>query len=151
MTTTLARQLLDRYQRGFPLSTNPYADMATELGVSEQDVLNTLHQLQEQKVITRVGPVFDHHKAGASTLVAMAVPPERLDEIAAYISQFDGVNHNYAREHAFNLWFVVTAPDQQQLNAVLTVIETDCGMPLLNLPMEQAYHIDLGFKLTWQD
>jgi DNA-binding Lrp family transcriptional regulator len=151
MMTTLARQLLDRYQRGLPLSANPYAEIAAELGVSEQDVLATLRQLREQKIITRVGPVFDHHKAGASTLVAMAVPPERLDEIAAYISRFDAVNHNYAREHDFNLWFVVTAADQQQLDAVLATIETDCGMPLLNLPMEQAYHIDLGFKLAWQD
>jgi siroheme decarboxylase len=151
MMTTLARQLLDRYQRGLPLSANPYADIAEELGVTEQDVLTTLRQLREQKIITRVGPVFDHHKAGASTLVAMAVPPERLDEIAAYISRFDAVNHNYAREHDFNLWFVVTAADQQQLDTVLTTIEADCGMPLLNLPMEQAYHIDLGFKLAWQD
>lgn len=151
MMTTLARQLLDRYQRGLPLSANPYADIAEELGVTEQDVLTTLRQLREQKIITRVGPVFDHHKAGASTLVAMAVPPERLDEIAAYISRFDAVNHNYAREHDFNLWFVVTAADQQQLDTVLATIEADCGMPLLNLPMEQAYHIDLGFKLVWQD
>lgn len=151
MMTTLARQLLDRYQRGLPLSANPYAEIAAELGVSEQDVLATLSQLREQKIITRVGPVFDHHKAGASTLVAMAVPPERLDEIAAYISRFDAVNHNYAREHDFNLWFVVTAADQQQLATVLTTIEADCGMPLLNLPMEHAYHIDLGFKLAWQD
>ena len=151
MMTTLARQLLDRYQRGLPLSANPYAEIAAELGVSEQDVLATLRQLREQKIITRVGPVFDHHKAGASTLVAMAVPPERLDEIAAYISRFDAVNHNYAREHDFNLWFVVTAADQQHLDTVLATIAADCGMPLLNLPMEQAYHIDLGFKLAWQD
>lgn len=150
MMTALARQLMDRYQRGFPLSAQPYADMAAELGVSEQDVLATLKQLQEQSIITRVGPVFDHHKAGASTLVAMAVPPERLDDIAAYINQFEAVNHNYAREHEFNLWFVVTAADQAQVDAVLATIESDCGMPLLNLPMEQAYHIDLGFKLAWQ-
>lgn len=151
MMTALARQLLDRYQRGLPLTENPYAVMAQELGVSEQEVLNTLRQLREQNIISRVGPVFDHHKAGASTLVAMAVPPERLDDIAAWISQFEAVNHNYAREHEFNLWFVVTAADQTQLGNVLATIEQACGMPMLNLPMEQAYHIDLGFKLTWQD
>lgn len=151
MMTTLARQLLDLYQRGLPLSPTPYADMAEELGVSEADVIATLRQLREQKVITRVGPVFDHHKAGASTLVAMAVPPERLTDIADYINQFDAVNHNYAREHDFNLWFVVTAADQAQLNAVLDIIRQECGMPMLNLPMEQAYHIDLSFKLAWQD
>jgi len=151
MMTTLARQLLDRYQRGLPLSPTPYADMADELGVSEADIIATLRQLREQKIITRVGPVFDHHIAGASTLVAMAVPPERLADIADYINQFDAVNHNYAREHDFNLWFVVTAADQAQLDTVLDTIRQECGMPMLNLPMEQAYHIDLSFKLAWQD
>lgn len=151
MMTTLARQLLDRYQRGLPLSRTPYADMAKELGVSEADIIATLRQLREQKIITRVGPVFDHHRAGASTLVAMAVPPERLADIADYINQFDAVNHNYAREHDFNLWFVVTAADQTQLDTVLHTIAQECGMPMLNLPMERAYHIDLSFKLAWQD
>lgn len=146
---TLTRQLLDHYQRGLPLSSTPYADMAAALGVTEQEVLNQLAQLKEQGVISRVGPVFDHHKAGASTLAALAVPPERLEEIAAYINQFDAVNHNYAREHEYNLWFVVTAAEQAQVDAMLDTIKADCGMPLLNLPMEQAYHIDLGFKLAW--
>jgi len=151
MMTTLARQILDQYQRGLPLSSNPYAEMAENLGVSEQEVINTLRQLREQNIITRVGPVFDHHKAGASTLVAMAVPPERLDAIADYINQYDAVNHNYAREHDYNLWFVVTAADQTALEQTLDCIREDCGMPMLNLPMEQAYHIDLGFKLAWQE
>ena len=151
MMNQLERSLLDRYQRGLPISATPWADMAQELGVSEAEVLATLQKLREQKFISRVGPVFDHHRAGASTLVALAVPPERLEEIADYINQFDAVNHNYAREHEFNLWFVVTASDQTQLQRVLNAIERDTGMPLLNLPMEQAYHIDLGFKLAWQE
>lgn len=151
MMTGLERRLLDRYQRGLPVSATPFADMAQEMGVSEQEVLSTLQRLRDQKILSRVGPVFDHHRAGASTLAALAVPPERLEEIAAYINHFDGVNHNYAREHEFNLWFVVTAADQAQLQAVLATIEHDTGMRLLNLPMEQAYHIDLGFKLAWQE
>ena len=151
MMTLLERRLMDCYQRGLPISATPWADMAQELGVSEAEVLATLQKLREQKFISRVGPVFDHHRAGASTLVALAVPPERLEEIADYINQFDAVNHNYAREHEFNLWFVVTASDQTQLQRVLDATERDTGMPLLNLTMEQAYHIDLGFKLAWQE
>lgn len=151
MMNQLERSLLDRYQRGLPISATPWADMALELGVSEQEVLSTLQKLREQKFITRVGPVFDHHRAGASTLVALAVPPERLEEIADFINQFDAVNHNYAREHEFNLWFVVTASDQARLQSVLDTIECATGMPMLNLPMEHAYHIDLGFKLVWQE
>lgn len=151
MLDSLSRQLIDQYQKGFPLGPRPFLALARELGAKEQEVIDCLRSLQQQKIITRVGPVFDHHKAGASTLAALAVPTERLLEIAEFVNQFDGVNHNYEREHDFNLWFVVTACDQPALQAALNEIEQATGMPMLVLPMEQAYHIDLSFKLQWQE
>lgn len=151
MLDSLSRQLMDRYQRGFPVGPRPFLQLAQELGVKEQEIIDCLRSLRSQRVITRVGPVFDHHRAGASTLAALAVPAERLLEIADYVNGFEGVNHNYEREHEFNLWFVVTACDQDTLSQILQAIEQDTGMPMLVLPMEQAYHIDLGFQLQWQD
>ncbi|RLU02919.1 MAG: Lrp/AsnC family transcriptional regulator [Ketobacter sp.] len=151
MLDTLSRQLIDRYQKGFPVGARPFRMLAEELGVKEQEVIDCLRQLKSQRVISRVGPVFDHHRAGASTLAALAVPEERLTEVADFVNSFAGVNHNYEREHEFNLWFVVTACDQPTLEKILQAIDQGTGMPMLVLPMEQAYHIDLGFQLQWQD
>lgn len=151
MLDSLSRQLIDRYQRGFPIGSRPFYQLAQEFGVKEQEVIDCLRALRTQSVITRLGPVFDHHRAGASTLAALAVPTERLLEIAGFVNSFEGVNHNYEREHEFNLWFVVTACDQPTLQQTLQTIGESTGMPLLVLPMEQAYHIDLGFKLQWKD
>jgi hypothetical protein len=86
---------------------------------------------------------------GASTLAAMAVPPGRLAAVAAMVNTFAEVNHNYEREHRFNLWFVITAPDQASLERVLDEIRRRAGLPVLNLPMLAEYHIDLGFQLQW--
>ncbi len=147
---TLARQLIDRYQKGLPLSQRPYQTMADALGVSEQEVLNALEELQEQRVITRVGPVFDHRKAGASCLVAMAVPVAELESVAATVNSFAGVNHNYAREHQFSLWFVVTAKDHDSLDHSIAAIEQAAGHSAMCLPMERSFHIDLGFKIDWE-
>ncbi len=133
------------------MGDRPFLALARELGVKEQEVIDCLRDLRAKRIISRVGPVFDHHRAGASTLAALAVPPERLGEIADFVNTFEGVNHNYEREHEFNLWFVVTACDQEALQSVLQAIDEGTGMPLLILPMEQAYHIDLGFPLQWQD
>jgi DNA-binding Lrp family transcriptional regulator len=143
----LERRLLDEYQRGFPLTPTPYADLARSLGVSEARVLRTLRSLLERGYVTRVGPVFRPNRAGASTLAALAVPPERLEAVAALVSGYPEVNHNYAREHAFNLWFVLTAPDRGRLDAVLREIEDRTGLSALDLPLEQDFHIDLGFPL----
>ncbi|MDZ7685489.1 MAG: hypothetical protein U5O39_11205 [Gammaproteobacteria bacterium] len=46
-------------------------------------------------------------------LAAVAAPPEQIDEVARLVNACEGVNHNYAREHHFNLWFVVTAANQR--------------------------------------
>jgi len=91
--------------------------------------------------------VFEHSRAGASTLVALAVPQARLEQVAARISAFPEVNHNYLREHHYNLWFVLTGPDRPHLDRLLAEIEADTGLVPLDLPMLHAYRIDLGFPL----
>ena len=145
----LEQSLLNDFQQGMPLSPTPYADMATQLGVSEAEVLASLEHLQQGGAISRVGPVFRTHSIGASTLAAMAIPEERLEDVAAMVSSFEEVNHNYEREHELNLWFVATAPDQQHLDTVLAEIERQTGIPVIALPMIEDYHIDLGFDLRW--
>ena len=143
----LDRQLLDAYQRAFPLSPRPFAVIARALGVSESRVIERFRVLQERGYVVRIGPVFRPRRIGASTLAAMAVPPGRLAAVAELVNGYDEVNHNYERDHTFNLWFVVTAPNEARLRAVLTEIEERTGLQVLDLPMEHDYHIDLGFPL----
>lgn len=143
----LSRRLIDRFQHGMPLCAKPYRAMAEELGCSEDEVLARLEQLQATGGLSRVGPVFEHSRAGASTLVALAVPTERLEQVAERINRFPEVNHNYLREHRYNLWFVLTGPDRTHLDRVLAEIEADTGLVPLDLPMQSAYRIDLGFPL----
>ncbi|EIK54320.1 transcriptional regulator [Stutzerimonas degradans] len=147
MIDDLSRRLIDRYQHGMPLCAEPYRAMADELGCDESEVLARLEQLQEFGGLSRIGPVFEHSRAGASTLVALAVPQARLEQVAARISAFPEVNHNYLREHHYNLWFVLTGPDRPHLDRLLAEIEADTGLVPLDLPMLHAYRIDLGFPL----
>ncbi|WP_313279522.1 Lrp/AsnC family transcriptional regulator [Stutzerimonas balearica] len=143
----LSRRLIDRFQHGMPLCAEPYRAMAEALGCSEDEVLACLQQLQAGGGLSRIGPVFEHSRAGASTLVALAVPTERLEQVAERINRFPEVNHNYLREHHYNLWFVLTGPDRTHLDRVLAEIEADTGLVPLDLPMQSAYRIDLGFPL----
>ena len=145
----LEKHLLNDFQRDLPLSSRPYAELAARLGVTEEQVLATLEDLQAQGAISRIGPVFRPHKVGASTLAAMAVPAARLDAVAELVSAYPEVNHNYERGHRFNLWFVVTAPDRARLDAVLGEISARTHLTVLDLPLLEDYHIDLGFDLQW--
>lgn len=147
--SALEKRLLNDFQHDLPLSATPYADMAAQLGVSENEVLNTVRKLQHDGVISRVGPVFTPNRIGVSTLAAMSIPPQALECVARIISAFPEVNHNYERDHEFNLWFVVTACSEEHLDIVLHEIEQHAEYPLMSLPMLEDYFIDLGFKLQW--
>ena len=71
------------------------------------------------------------------------------DQVAEIDSSFAEINHNYERDHEFNLWFVVVAADRDALQVVLTEIEVRTGYSVMDLPMQEDYFIDLGFKLQW--
>lgn len=148
MAETLEFRLLNDFQRDFPLCPAPFAEVAARLGVAEGVVIRELEHLRREGKISRVGPVFAPKRIGASTLAAMAVPPEKLDAVAQTVNRFPEVNHNYEREHRYNLWFVVTAGSEGRLQAALSAIEKAAGFPVLRLPLEQEFHIDLGFCLN---
>lgn len=140
--------LLNDWQRDFPIVTRPFGEIARKFGTSELAVLLTVEHLHRRGAISRVGAVFAPRRVGASTLAALAAPPERIKEIAARVSARAEVNHNYQREHRYNLWFVVTAADQATLDGVLRGIEADTGCKVIALPLENEFHIDLGFDLA---
>jgi len=143
----LGRKLLNRYQAGFPRTSRPFAMAAEVLGSCETAVLLEARKLTAQRVLGRIGSVTRAGSVGASTLAAMAVPPARLEAVAALINEYPEVNHNYARDDRVNLWFVVVAPNEDRLRRVLDDIEARTGGHVLRLPLEEAYHIDLGFAL----
>tara|TARA_B100000315_G_scaffold258987_1_gene313113 strand:- start:2130 stop:2609 length:480 start_codon:yes stop_codon:yes gene_type:complete len=147
--TPLQADLLNDFQRDFPLCPRPYEKIAEQLGVDEAVVLAHFQQLAEHKYISRIGAVVAPHKAGWSTLAALSVPEDELEEIAEMINACPGVNHNYERSHEFNLWFVVTGVDQRTVETNLDEIEAATGYDVLNLPLVEAYQLDLGFPIKW--
>ncbi len=145
----LDRRLIESFQRDLPLCPEPYAAMAEALDTTAADVLERLARFEALGVVSRVGAVVAPHRTGWSTLAAMAVPEGRLDTVAALVNACPEVNHNYARQHRLNLWFVVTAASRAGVRAVLDGIEDATGIEVLDLPLERAYGIDLGFKPSW--
>jgi DNA-binding Lrp family transcriptional regulator len=144
------RRLLDDFQRDLPLEPRPFAAMARALGLEEVEVISRLAALQECGAVSRVGAVVRPNSAGRSTLAAMAVPEDRLEEVGELVAALPEVNHCYEREHRLNLWFVVTAADAAGVAAALARVEAATGLPVLDLPLEAEYRIDLGFPLQWR-
>ena len=145
--TPLEFALLNDWQRDFPITAQPFAQIGEKVGADDTAVLAALKRLAARGAISRVGAVLAPRRVGASTLAALAAPVAEIERIAAKVSARPEVNHNYQREHTYNLWFVATAADTALLAAALAAIERDTGCAVIALPLEQEYHIDLGFDL----
>ena len=147
--TWLEKSLLNNFQRNFPLSPRPFDEIARELNVDTKTVIATLRKLESEKKFSRIGPVFRPNSFNSSLLAAMHVPENDIEMIARIINSYKEVNHNYEREHYFNLWFVVHGPNEDHIHTVLDEIEWKTGLSTLRLPILNDFHIDLGFDLQW--
>ena len=144
----LDRQLINRLQLGLPLVRQPWQALAHELGSSSTELLDRLHELLNDGVLTRFGPMFDIDRlGGAFTLAALAVPEPRFDTIAELLNGMPEVAHNYRREHAWNMWFVLACSSEQAITDTLLRIERLTGLVPLNLPKEETYHVGLYFPV----
>jgi DNA-binding Lrp family transcriptional regulator len=112
----LDRRLLNLMQGSFPIAPHPYQHVATEAGVSEQEVLARVQRLLDERIIRQVTPIFDTRAFGyASMLVAAKVDPENPWRAANVINQHPGVSHNYLRNHEFNIWFTIATEPESPL------------------------------------
>ena len=142
----LERRFINRYQGGFPLVERPFAAVAGELGTDEPTLIATLRGLLASGVLSRFGPLFDAERLGGRfTLAAMAVPEADFDRVATQLDTLSEVAHNYRRDHALNMWFVLATPSEQGLREVLGLIRDLTGLEVLDFPKLAEYH--LGFWL----
>ncbi len=143
--------IIDGYQSGFPIEERPFRRVGDELGIDELAALDRVSRLQDRGIVRRFGPVLNPPVIGSSTLAAVKAPEDRFDEVAAVINEYRQVNHNYARDHEWNMWFVVTAGSRETRDEILAEIEQRTGCDVLVLPMLTDYYIDLEFPVVNTD
>ena len=142
------RRIINALQGGFPVSPRPYADAAKALGLSEQDLLAHLNKLVASGALSRFGPMYNSEAmGGAVTLAALSVPPERFDEVATMVNAHREVAHNYQREHAFNMWFVIAAESPHDIDGVIARIEAETGLEVFNMPKREEFFIGLKVEV----
>jgi DNA-binding Lrp family transcriptional regulator len=138
------RRIIDQLQGGFPLVERPYAEAAAGLGISEDDLLARLQRLLDDKVLTRFGPMFQVERmGGAFVLAALAAPEARYDQVAAQVNALPQVAHNYRREHALNMWFVLATEAPDGIGEAIARIEGETGLTVYAFPKEQEYFVEM--------
>lgn len=141
------RLLLNSLQGGFPVAHRPFAEVASSLGLEEDDIIERLRRMVDNGALSRFGTVLNAPELGGErTLAAMEVPAERFDEVAAFVSGLDAVSHNYERTHRLNMWFVISSEDEEDIARTIAEIEGETGLAVLNMPTLEEYFVDIRFK-----
>jgi DNA-binding Lrp family transcriptional regulator len=143
--------LIDGFQSDFPVEPDPFEAVGDAIGTTADDAFDRAMALLDAGVFRRFGPVLNPPVIGSSTLAALAVPEDRFDDVAALVNDYRQVNHNYRRDHDWNMWFVVTAGARERRDAILAEIEAETGLDVLDLPMLTDYYIDLEFPVVNED
>jgi DNA-binding Lrp family transcriptional regulator len=138
------RELINALQGDFPLVAEPYRQVAETLGLDEAELLRRLDAMLERKVLTRFGPMFQIERAGgAFVLAAMKVPEEDFERVTAQVNAFPEVAHNYRREHALNMWFVLATATPEGIANTVAAIEAATGLPVFAFPKEREYFVEM--------
>ena len=143
------RLILNRIQSRFPISPRPFATIADDLGLTEDEVMRRIVRLKEADIIRRIGGNFSPEKVGfVSTLCAAKVPEDQIDQFAEIVNRYPGVTHNYQRDNPYNIWFTFIAPSMTEIEENLRQISAETGIAdILNLPATQVFKIKAKFKL----
>ena len=140
----LDRAIINATQGGIPIEEEPFKALAVELNCDEDEIIRRLDSMLRQGVLSRFGPMYHAERLGGGlTLAAMKVPTARFDEIAKTVNGFAEVAHNYARDHVYNMWFVVATEHPEQIGKVIASIEEQTGLRVYNMPKEEEFFVGL--------
>ena len=151
--TETDRKILHRLQSNIPLLSRPFLELGKELDIDEDTIIERIKFMVEKGYIRRLAPIINTQAMGReATLAAVKVPEERIDEVSAIINEYSGVSHNYLRKGKnkhipYNVWFTMSAKDDEELHSRLKEIETRIGLTVRTLPTAKKFKIGVRFKI----
>ena len=141
------RRLINALQGDFPVLEAPFAAVGASLGLTESEVIQRLQALLDDHVLTRFGPMFQIERmGGAFCLAAMAVPEADWQRVVDAVNACPEVAHNYRREHALNMWFVLATETPVGIAACARRIEALTALTVHLFPKEREYFVEMKLE-----
>jgi len=143
------KKILNHIQQDFPICTQPFKALSSNLAISEDEVLTRIKTLKKQGIIRRITPLFDYSKLGyVGTLIAMKVPEGRIDEVAKIINKYPQITHNYERDDEYNIWFTLIARANEEIEKIIAQIRLKTKITqILNLKTINKFKIKAVFEV----
>jgi DNA-binding Lrp family transcriptional regulator len=126
--------IIERLQQGFPLCATPFAAMAADVGMAEDEFLSRTRRLVEAGIIRRLGPRVRHHRVGieGNIMAVWCVPPERRQEVGELFAADEHVSHCYARPafegFRYTLYTMIHARDVETARGIAQTLSERSGL-----------------------
>lgn len=125
----LDRDIIRITQQGLPLVREPYHAIASQLGISTQQLIERMQAMTDSGIIRRTGVVPNHYKLGytANGMSVWNVPETLITEIGMTIGALDFVSHCYQRprflpEWPYNLFAMVHGRSKEEVRSKVEII-----------------------------
>lgn len=134
MMDELDLKLLKAAQDGIRLVERPYLDLGERVGLSEDEVISRLRNLETQGVIRRVAATIGHRALGilANAMIVWRVPAEDVERVGAVFASSEEVSHCYERATAedwpYNLYTVVHSRSKEECLRIASNLSRDSGI-----------------------
>ena len=144
------KDILTALQNDFPICKRPYDVLAEKLGLSIEELWERINIMIESGLIRRMGASLDSKKLGyASTLAAVRIKPELLEQASELIGSFHEVTHSYHRDNEYNIWFTLIAESDARIKEILCRIVEKLKLSesdILDLPVLKLFKLDARFN-----
>lgn len=93
------RRFVRELQKDLPVAERPFAQMARNLGVTEEELFRQAREYEETGVMRRYAAILRHRDAGflANGMIVWKVPDDRIPSIGETLGAFPQVSHCYQR------------------------------------------------------
>ena len=142
------KKILSLVSTSLELDERPFKKIAEAAGISEQETLERVANLRRRGIIRRIGAVIDPRRIGwHSTLCAASVPEEKIPVFASLVNAYEEVTHHYVRSGSPNCWFTIIAPGEDQCRKIISEIQRDLGIDIMDLPATRVFKIRVAFDM----
>ena len=128
------KKIIRRLQEHIPITAAPYEEIAKELHMEEDELIDKIKIYSDNGILKRIGAILYHRKAGftANAMVVWRVDDEKLDEIGKYMASISEISHCYERRPCqswnYNLYTMIHEKDRESCNKIIENIADTIGV-----------------------
>jgi DNA-binding Lrp family transcriptional regulator len=144
MLNEIEKKVIRGLQRDLPISAQPFRDIAQELGLEEEVLVNIIQDLMNRGYIRRFGATIRHRISGfqANAMAAWAVPEADVDRVGAQMAAVREVTHCYERqvsgEWPYNVFTMIHGRTQEECEAIARRMAAATGIAEYSLLFSDA-------------